>query len=333
MMEPFTSLRKQVLKKESIDTGKRFVIARTVLLSRGLYQCAAWPSLNASEYASVHSAVMRVYRSVDGSDVPDSRLSDDALLAKNGLAAPRNLLTAARLLLFFKVVVHAPMILLVVLAHASPARRSWLSSVKNDLAWLAAYGQNLQHMADASIADWVAACKGDAKRIRINVHTAMVSREANQREAWATTKKLQAVGVAVSCETCGKQFPSRQKCAVHAYRDHGSLRTVRDRIGSTVCPCCLQDFRTRERALNHLAEKSDRCRAMVLATQPILEADAVAQLNEAEAERLRGLRKKGWRRSYAQQPVARVPGPLTEIAYGLGLSHKGLLRTGFHLWD
>ena len=161
----------------------------------------------------------------------------------------------------------------------------------------------------------------------------MVTPAANCRDTWATTRKLQAVGVEVSCEACGKHFTSRQKCAVHAYKEHGNLLTVRDRIDSSVCPCCMQDFQTRERVLNHLAEKSDRCRAMILATQPVLESGIVVQLDQEEATRLHALRKKGFRRSHAERPAVRIAGPLTAVAYGMGLSHKGLLRSGFPTWQ
>ena len=140
------------------------------------------------------------------------------------------------------------------------------------------------------------------------------------------------VGVASSCAVCGKEFSTHQKCAVHAHREHGHTRLIRRRIQSTTCPCCLQDFHTRERVLNHLAEKSERCRAMVLATQPELAPEVVQALDQTEAIRLRAARRAGWRRSHAAVPAVRVAGPLTAVAYGIGLSHQSLLRTGFSVW-
>ena len=98
---------------------------------------------------------------------------------------------------------------------------------------------------------------------------------------------MRDIGVLTSCATCGKQFSTRQKCAVHAHREHGQLRSIRLRVPSTVCPCCMQEFHHRERLLNHLADKSERCRAMVVATQPELPPDLVRALDQAEAARLR----------------------------------------------
>ena len=88
----------------------------------------------------------------------------------------------------------------------------------------------------------------------------------------------------------------------------------------------------RERVLNHLAEKSERCRAMVLATQPELAPEVVQALDEVEATRLRVAHRAEWRRSHAILPVVRLAGPLTAIAYGIGLSHQSLLRTGHCVW-
>jgi hypothetical protein len=130
MASSLVPLRKRVLKEQRIPSPKRFAIARTLLLTRGLFQCAAWPALNATEFGPVHAAVMKVYRTVDGSDTPDARVTDDEVLERHDLAAPHVLLTAARLLLFIKVVGHASFDLLTILAHAMNAKRSWLRAVR-----------------------------------------------------------------------------------------------------------------------------------------------------------------------------------------------------------
>ena len=71
---------------------------------------------------------------------------------------------------------------------------------------------------------------------------------------------------------------------------------------------------------------------MVLATQPELPPDLVRTLDETEAARLRALRRAGWRRSHAELPVQRAAGPLVAMAYGMGLSHQCLLRSGHRVW-
>ena len=93
-------LRRCVLKETRIPQAKRYAIARAMLLTRGLFQCATWPTLNATELAPVHAAVMKVYRTVDGSDTPETRSTDDEVVSRGGLTAPLVLLNGARPLLF-----------------------------------------------------------------------------------------------------------------------------------------------------------------------------------------------------------------------------------------
>ena len=80
---------------------------------------------------------MKVYRSVDGSDTPGARNTDDEDVRSGGLSAPHVLLTGARLLLLIKFVALAPFEFLVVLAHAKNARRSWFRrSQSTSRGWL-----------------------------------------------------------------------------------------------------------------------------------------------------------------------------------------------------
>ena len=67
---------------------------------------------------------------------------------------------------------------------------------------------------------------------------------------------------------------------------------------------------------------------MVLATHPPLPVEEAEGLDKEEALRLQELRKGGRRRSHVDLPVTRLERGLTAIAFGLGLSHKLLLRAG-----
>lgn len=81
-----------------------------------------------------------------------------------------------------------------------------------------------------------------------------------------------------------------------------------------------------------MAEKFERCRAMVFASQPELVPEDVEAPLAAERNRLRTSRHAGWRRSHAELPVFQTAGPLQAIVYGMGLSLRSLLRSVYRVW-
>ena len=122
------------IKSDAIDSKHKYIIVKSMLLSKGLFQAGAWPVLQTSELSKVHAGVMRLYRKIDGSDGPLTPWrNDDAIVEQHSLAAPRVLLTVLRLLLFARVLAKGSKALLVVLASAVKAKRSWLGSVHMDL--------------------------------------------------------------------------------------------------------------------------------------------------------------------------------------------------------
>ncbi len=58
------SIRSRLLRHNDIDIKTRATVLRALLLSKALFQCGAWPELPVGERKRVHSAVMRVYRSL-----------------------------------------------------------------------------------------------------------------------------------------------------------------------------------------------------------------------------------------------------------------------------
>eukprot|EP00973_Karenia_brevis_P072771 10106831-Karenia_brevis.AAC.1 len=98
---------------------------------------------------------------------------------------------------------------------------------------------------------------------------------------WAKTKALANLGRAFPCSSCGHIFQSSQSLALHRFKAHNSKRRMRLYIDSTSCPICLKQFWTRTRVINHLEEKSLKCKQQLLLIGPKLtpeQADAVDAL-------------------------------------------------------
>jgi len=97
--------------------------------------------------------------------------------------------------------------------------------------------------------------------------------------------------------------------------------------------CCLREFHTRERVLNHVRYRSAVCRANLLLRGPLLsraQADAVEQ---QERDRCRALSRAGMRRHHVGSPAVQLCGPLLPIVplsvaqgghHPLGIGHAYL---------
>ena len=61
MNATFKQLKPAFLNRPAIATKKRLLLARSVLLSKGLFQARTWPVLYSAEMLRVHRATMKMY--------------------------------------------------------------------------------------------------------------------------------------------------------------------------------------------------------------------------------------------------------------------------------
>eukprot|EP00974_Lingulodinium_polyedra_P070070 6780635-Lingulodinium_polyedra.AAC.1 len=86
--------------------------------------------------------------------------------------------------------------------------------------------------------------------------------------AWASAAEEPAAlpsapeGPQVACQACGACFVTAAALAAHAARLHGHRSPLRQFVASTMCPACMREFWTEERAFHHL-ERAVACRQVI----------------------------------------------------------------------
>ena len=99
------------------------------MLSKDTFQCGTWPDLPDPQYKRFHSCLLGIYRNASGNyyrkpghedfDVA-AMFNDDDVVYTYRFLCPRTILRMGRLLLFIRVVVKSPPLILgLVLAQAS----------------------------------------------------------------------------------------------------------------------------------------------------------------------------------------------------------------------
>ena len=82
------------------------------------------------------------------------------------------------------------------------------------------------------------------------------------------------------CLECGASCGDRQSLAVHVYRAHGIRRYIRAYVDGTDCLVCGVRFCSRQRLIDHLAEKSQVCSMNYLRRYNPLSPQRLAELED-----------------------------------------------------
>eukprot|EP00973_Karenia_brevis_P000476 68746-Karenia_brevis.AAC.1 len=152
MFSTLPPLSKKVLRRSLVPTERRVVFAQAYLLSKGLQNACCWPALNASESSAVHSAVMRVYKSIYTNDAA-APVSDEKIISELGVMSPNNLVRFSRLALFTRCSckLHPP--LLKALYAARKHKRSWLQAVLADVRFLSDATKQFEAMGGCNLSE------------------------------------------------------------------------------------------------------------------------------------------------------------------------------------
>ena len=96
------------------------------------------------------------------------------------------------------------------------------------------------------------------------------------------------------CMLCGKTAVDKQALSVHVFRAHKLRRAIRSYVEGLDCLVCGLRFQSRQRLVDHLAEKSQVCSHNYLRRYDPLPPDWVAELDLAgRAEHSRRTRLEG----------------------------------------
>ena len=135
MREAARPLVAKVLRRTTVPVHKRLMVARAVLCSKGLFQAAVLPKLQAREYAVVHAQVMSILRHVLAQDsIKDGVfVSDNEVVRRLGAMAPACMLIESKFGFFVRCVLRQSPDLLTFMFAERQAKRSWLAGLMVDL--------------------------------------------------------------------------------------------------------------------------------------------------------------------------------------------------------
>ena len=134
---------------------------------------------------------------------------------------------------------------------------------------------------------------------------------ANMVDQWAHSRTLISMNSSAQCGICNKVFKSHQSKTLHEFKAHGIKDPIRCYAPSSVCVCCMKNFWTRPRIVNHL-KKSRFCRLnLQMKYAPFITSEECNRLEAIEHPDLKVLIAGGKRLHYANRaPCTRMPGPL-----------------------
>ena len=325
----------KVLRNKHIEIRRKNMVIKSYLLSKGLFHAGTWRRLGVSEAKKVHVAIMKAYRCVLGLGKPKGpTMSDQVVIDTLKVRTPLGLVVGLRVDLFLRILAKMQGPLLLVLAHASAYKESWVKTIHNDLLTLAKASEKLQELRDKPIMDWIEVIMQNPVLFRKLIHNVLDSEAVNTVSFWwptgvEKTKSNEDSPTRFVCsrEGCGYECKSVQALNWHMYDKHDLKHEIWHCVSGVVCECCLQCFHTRERLVRHIIATSVRCKRFYYETAEPADPELVKR-EEAEAYKLTRKNRGIGRRSTnaSGKPAILVSGPLTPEADILGVSHSHRLK-------
>ena len=110
-----------------------------------------------------------------------------------------------------------------------------------------------------------------------------------------------------ACPDCGALFSSVPGVGRHRVHSHSYVHPIRQRVAGSQCLVCNVDFCSRPRLIQHLSHDSKSCKALFLASEPVvLTSEEVQMLDDQDREATRASRKLGRSIRFAVRPAVRV---------------------------
>ena len=246
-------LRRPFLRDPVIAPRKKAQVLQSLVLSRGLHLAGCWPLLRPREARALRRAVVDMLRPFVHSPSVTDRLSDDHIIESLGVLHPLRLLTLLRVNAAIRLAKQAPTQVLLLLYEARTSPRSWLRALEADLVHLSS-ASCLSELAGAPLSAWFALFR------KHPVQAKQVVLKATLATNWvSTTEREHDREFTTYCTLCGEPASDRQALSVHMCRAHGVRRFVRSYVEGLTCLVCGLQFASRQRIIDHLAEKSAVC--------------------------------------------------------------------------
>ena len=223
------AISQRVLGNPHTPWGTKTLVTKLHILSKGLYQAGAWPTLQTNELKPIHGAIVGTCRRLTAATAAITNaqpLTEPELYAHTHLQAPLVIIIQARLLLFVRLALKATTRLWLQLSAAWPAKRSWLRAATEAFEYLTEHAPQFHTYKGASLQTWYELARAKPTALRTQITQALSHADMQERTMWTTTDAPQAPGQDLQCP-CGYQAKSRAQLAVHAYTAHHAMRNVR----------------------------------------------------------------------------------------------------------
>ena len=303
-------LRANILSNPLVPITRKKNIVQTYVWSKGLYNAGTWTCSTLAKIRKVHSAIMYVYRCIDGGYKKQINKTDDQIICDLGVICPMTFLRLKRVCTFAKCI-GVDRIKDICLA-TSKTDGTWASIVLKDLHWLTFFPAFASRKG-ASLENWCEYISGAGKAFLRSVARVCRSPIANLVTHWASTPSQVCLGKQHMCNVCSKAFNTFQKLSLHQFKAHGIKAIERRYISSDHCPICLIKFWSRTRVINHIKRRSTICKENLLIAPPHLTEEEADKLDEAESVAVAALAKKGCKPAFASRPCVQLQGPLVQV--------------------
>ena len=315
-MAAYAPLAYKLFGSRLIQQRYRLLFLRSLVLSRLLHNMHIF-SLHPRALKRLNGVWMRGLRRILG----DMRFSSDVsftdLEVRRQLGADSIdcILLVARMLYLGRVVRERPRSPLAVLhMRCSGKPLPWVEHVRRDAAFLVTEGFLPDMPAfDADPDKWVQkmATRDSWKSALDSVHFAESACDTVKVESSLASGRA----LTFECPQCACAFASARARDSHIRAKHGVRSPFRERIATSICPCCGVDFRQRVRLLNHLGDKRrPRCATFVLAHCPLLSPERVASLDQDDRLARRSAQRAGRSQIRAVEPALRADGRVCGVS-------------------
>ena len=290
-------LRKQVFGNPRLPLHVRVTLFRSLVLSRLLHNCGAWPALGKGEARAWQGGVLRLYKLLltGAAGAHDAHTAAPEICTGAQLPSPAQLLHFERMRLLYQLATRKCQPVLALLEAGIGSERCWMSAVHQGVSWLAEVCPRslprtwVEHPSPDETLAWIRA-------------TGTKFIHALQK-GWnrACTQKTDQVVLLLpqpppcppaACPLCSFVAKNRTGLCGHLAHHH-SLRSVARRlVRGTSCPECCREFHTRQRVLAHL-RKHKQCLSALRARGLVLSEEEAHELDAAEIQRIKAHRGRG----------------------------------------
>jgi len=308
-------------KNRDFDSDVKAATEQPLLLSQLLHNAPTWAVLKLGQAKRVNGTFLKVVHMVANAATDDyqNEWANLAALDKVKMLPLEVTVRLQRLAYLPRLMMWAPSFLLLLLDDTP----SYRNAVVSDLVWLAAQTTELEAMPEphVDLAAWLDVCRVYGPWWENVVRRTRAASLARQHEAAAAAAAADPEDIAIAslvagrpavvcCYECGSSFANANALRMHTRKAHGHRAATIQAAHGTACLCCLKQFHSLGRLLQHL-HHVNRCCRLTIWNVPPLPLEEIEKLRVAERLHVRQMCVTVRR---TLLPVIRLQGPLPEWA-------------------